>query len=112
MSRLLNVLRAFKSSSNGCYIHRSELEVIAFIHQRNLAGMDTTVTNIVMTNEFGSPPTVQAKINKLHLIKFLLIQKCSKDTRRNVLIVTNSALKYLDEYYLFINSWSQIINVD
>ena len=95
MARLLNVMNAFREDENEIDLSVDEERILGFIHERNCQGVVTTVSDIVVRRLFGTPPTVQRKIDRLFSAGMLIHMRLKSDLRKRNLVLTDRAVEYL-----------------
>lgn len=97
MARLLNVLNAFREDVNLNSLTQDEERILGFIYERECKKLITTVSDIVFAHSFGTPPTVQRKINKLSKNGMLVYRKDRLDLRKQHLVLSDAAVQYLED---------------
>lgn len=99
MARLLNLMRVFRQEKIKLAPTMEEEVLLSYIVERHAEEKATTVSNLVATQLFGTPPTVQKKVNQLVAKDFLIFEKCSKDLRKLNLLPTPSAIEYFEDLF-------------
>lgn len=94
MARLLNLMRAFREERSP--LTKDEEEVLSYVVERMGEERVTTVSNLVSSQLFGTPPTVQKKVDKLVSKDLLSLTRCTKDSRKINLAPTPRAVEYFD----------------
>ena len=109
MARLMNLMNAFREVESECCLSQDEELILGFIYERNHREVSTTVSDLVVARSFGTPPTVQRKVNKLSKNGMLIYSKSKDDLRKQNLGLSDEAVLYLEklaghlETYLKIN---------
>lgn len=96
MARLMNVMKAFREAESECCLSQDEELILGFIYERHHREITTTVSDIVVARSFGTPPTVQRKVNQLSKNGMLIYSKSKNDSRKQNLALSDAAILYLE----------------
>lgn len=104
IARLMNLMRAFRNERESPSVSNEEEFMLAFIIERGEKDITTTVSNLVASQFFGTPPTVQRRIDNLVKLNFLVLEKCAKDSRKQNLVATILAKEYFEDLSRHVSS--------
>lgn len=96
MARFFNLMRIFREERGRISLDHDEESVLLFVLERSQRGTATTVSNLVASQFFGTPPTVQKKVNQLVAKRILVIMRCADDSRKQNLVATPMAMEYFE----------------
>lgn len=97
IARLMNLMNAFREGEEGYCLQQDEEWILSFIYERAHKEVSTTVSDLVIARSFGTPPTVQRKVNKLAKNGLLVYAKDKSDSRKQNLALSDSAILYLEK---------------
>lgn len=103
MVRLMNLMNAFRAEKKQNFLEQDEERVLAYIYEREALGRCTTVSDLVVSRFFGTPPTVQRRVNQLSAKGLLVFSRSPSDLRKQCLHLSDSAIKYLEELSIFLS---------
>lgn len=96
VARLMNIMKAFREADTECCLSQDEELILGFIYERHHREISTIVSDIVVARSFGTPPTVQRRVNRLAKNGMLIFSKHKNDSRKNNLALSDTAVLYLD----------------
>ena len=96
MARLVNLMRVFREEKSKTPLTSDEEMILSYIVERIGEEKTTTVSNLVASQKFGTPPTVQKKVDQLVSKDLLVLVRCTKDSRKLNLTPTTTAIEYFD----------------
>lgn len=103
VARLLNLIQAFREESTEKMLSQQGEAVLAYLLERSEIGLNTTVSKLVSSQLFGTPPTVQKKVDQLVHTKFLMLTRDTADSRKQNLVLTEKALGHLESLAFYIS---------
>lgn len=96
MARLMNLMNAFREVGSEFCLSQDEELILGFIYERSHREISTTVSDLVVARSFGTPPTVQRKVNKLSKSGLIIYSKCKEDSRKQNLGLSDDAVLYFE----------------
>ena len=97
MAKLMNLMNAFREGASDSRLSQDEERMLAFVYEREHKEISTTVSDIVVSHLFGTPPTVQRKVNHLTKSGMLVMTKDKSDLRKQRLLLSDTAVRYFED---------------